>query len=271
MKLYVLDNGTERLDKSYLLAGANSADTDCENPDIIWQDIPIHTFLIEHDSGYLLFDTACDPDFKKNWPPFIEKQSPYLVTEEQFLQNRLAQLSVRPEEVTQVVMSHLHVDHAGNLGAFKHAQIYVNDEEFTKTLRQYALRRDMDVHVPSDVEHFLAARLNWRPVLKEETYVDVVPGIQILNLGSGHSFGMLALRVSLPNSGNFLLTADAIYMRENIEPEIQPPGILYDSLGYKKSVHFLTDYAREHGCQILFGHDMEQFRTLIKSTDGYYD
>ena len=271
MKLYVLDNGTEILDKSYLVAGANSATTDCKNPDILWQEIPIHTFLIDHPHGYILFDTACDPDFRKNWPAFIEKQSPYMVSEEQLLLNRLEQLHIRPEEIRTVVMSHLHVDHAGNLSAFSNAQIYVNDEEFTTTLRQYALRQDMDVHVPSDVEHFLAAGLHFRPVLKEEAFLEIAPGVRILNLGPGHSFGMLALEVRLPNSGNFLLAADAIYLRENIEPSISPPGILYDSAGYRKTVRFLTGYAREHNCRILFGHDMEQFDTLTKSTDGYYD
>lgn len=271
MKLYVLDNGTEILDKSYLLADANKATTRSKNPETSWQKIPIHTFLIDHPDGYILFDTACDPDFKKNWPPFIELQSPYFVTEEQFLLSRLKELNIQPEDIKTVVMSHLHVDHAGNLSAFTNARIYVNDQEFTTTLRQYALRKDMDVHVPSDVEHFLDARLHWRPVLENEKVVELVPGVRIHNLGSGHSFGMLALEVNLSNSGNFLLVADAIYMRENIEPDICPPGILYDSLGYKKTVCYLKDYARQHHCQILFGHDMEQFSTLIKSTEGYYD
>ena len=271
MKLYVLDNGTETLDRSYLLAGANSADTRNKNPDIIWQTIPIHTFLIDHPQGYILFDTACDPDYKKNWPPFIELQSPYSVEEDQLLLNRLLQLEIRPEEVSMVVMSHLHVDHAGNLNAFKNAQIYVNDEEFTATLRQYALGRDMDVHVPSDVEHFLNAKLNWRPVLKVEQILEIAPGVRILNLGPGHSFGMLALEVRLPNNGSFLLVSDAVYMRENIEPDICPPGILYDSLGYKRTVRYLKEYAKSNRCRILFGHDIEQFGTLITSTEGYYD
>lgn len=271
IKLYVLDNGTEILDKSYLLAGANSASADCRNPDVKWQEIPIHTFLIDHPEGYILFDTACDPGFRENWPSFIEQQSPYIVEENQLLLNRLAEINVRPEEIKTVVVSHLHVDHAGNLKEFKNAQVYVNDTEFTTTLRQYALRRGMDVHVPSDIEHFLDARLNWRPVLDDEKIVELVPGVRILNLGSGHSFGMLALDVRLSNSGNFLLVADAIYMRENIEPDINPPGILYDSLGYERTIRYLTDYAAKNQCQILFGHDIEQFRTLVKSPDGWYD
>ena len=65
--------------------------------------------------------------------------------------------------------------------------------------------------------------------------------------------------------------ADAIYCRENIEPEIKVPGILYDSLGYKRTAKKIIEYARKTNSKIIFGHDMEQFQTLIKSDEGYYD
>ena len=56
-----------------------------------------------------------------------------------------------------------------------------------------------------------------------------------------------------------------------MKPEIQVPGILYDSLGFRRSAQYLLDYAKRTGAKILYGHDMAQFETLIKSHQGYYD
>lgn len=271
MKLYVLDNGSQILDKSFLVAGCTSATTDNKNPDTIWQEIPIHSFLIDHPEGYIVFDTGCSPDFETKWPEFIHKQSPYRATEDQLFLNRLAQLNVKPEQVKTVVMSHLHVDHAGNLGAFKNAEIYVNDAEFTTTVRNYVRGTDLDVHVPVDVESFIAAKLNWRLVPEEEKEVPIADGVTVLNLGSGHSWGMLALRVDLKNSGTFLIVADSLYMQENLGPPIKTPGIIHDSLGFVRTAKFLGNYAKKHNATILFGHDMAQFNTLKKAPAEYYD
>lgn len=271
MKLYILDNGWETLDKSFFIAGANSGTASNKNPTNEWIDIPIQAALIEHEDGYILFDTGCDPDWEKNWPPFIAEQSPYYVTEEQHLLNRLSQLGVTPEQIKYVVISHLHVDHAGNLHRFKNAKVFVNENELLYTLRGYATGRELDVHVPSDIKHFLDAGLDWEPVPNDVRELEIAKGVKILNFGSGHSFGMMGLKVELKNSGSILLVADAIYCEENIKPEIKVPGILYDSLGYKRTAAYIIKYAEETNSRIFYGHDIAQFRTLKKAPDGYYD
>ena len=71
MKFYILDNGWETLDKSFFIAGANSATASNRNPETEWINIPIQAYLIEHEDGWILFDTGCDPDWERNWPAFI--------------------------------------------------------------------------------------------------------------------------------------------------------------------------------------------------------
>lgn len=271
MKFYVLDLGYEKLDKSALVAGCTNAKTYNPEPKAIWQKIPIQAYLIEHPEGYILFDTGCDPDFKTNWPAFIEEDSPYYVTEEQLLLNRLAQLNVKPEDIKYVVISHLHVDHAGGLKNFKNATVYVNDEEFTATVCNYVKGEDLNVHVPCDIEAFIQAKLKWRTVMPEEKELELVPGVTLLNFGSGHSWGMLGMKVELENTGNLLCVADSVYMKDNLYPNIRIPGIIYDSVGYVRTAKFILDYIKKNDCKLLYGHDIEQFDTLIKSQDGYYD
>jgi hypothetical protein len=95
--------------------------------------------------------------------------------------------------------------------------------------------------------------------------------VTILNFGSGHAFGMLGLHVQLPETGGVILASDAIYCSQNYGPPVKPPGILYDSLGYVRTVERIRRLAEATKSQVWFGHDAEQFATLIKSTEGYYE
>ena len=271
MKLYILDNGWETLDKSFFVAGANAGVDSNKNPTNQWVDIPIQAYLIKHEDGYILFDTGCDPDWKTNWPAFIPEQSPYYATEDQLFMNRLKQLGVSASDIKYVVISHLHVDHAGNLYQFKNAEVFVNENEFLYTLKGYVTGRDMDVHVPVDIQRFIDAKLNWHLLPNEVKEYPLAAGVTLLNFGSGHSFGMVGMKVELKKAGNFLIVADAIYFEENIKPEIKVPGILYDSLGYKKTAEYIVAYAKANNCKILYGHDMAQFKTMVTSQNGFYE
>jgi N-acyl homoserine lactone hydrolase len=272
MKMYVLDNGKMWIDKATLVAGHNMATADNQHQIADWSDIPIHTFLIDHPEGLVLFDTACDPEgMEKNWPDFMKKDSPYTVPENGYLPERLAQLNIKPEDIKYVVISHLHVDHAGCLKFFKNAKVFVNDEEFTRSLRQYALNDDLGAHMKTDIEGWLSAGLSWHPVEKNVKEIEILKGLTVLNFGPGHSWGMLGLLVELPQSGNFLLVADALYTSVNAGPPVKLPGILYDSLGYVSTAKFISQYAEKKNAIVLYGHDKEQFASLITSTEGCYE
>lgn len=271
MKFYILDNGWETLDKSYFIAGANAGTASDKNPENIWINIPIQAYLIKSDYGNILFDTGCDPQWETNWPAFILEQSPYFATKEQHLLNRLKQLDVGPKDIRYVVMSHLHVDHAGNLHHFRDSEVYVNENELLLTLKGYATKKNLDVHVCSDIKRFVDAGLSWKPLGNDVTEHELIPGVTILNWGSGHSFGMLGMKVELKNTGTLLLASDAAYCRANLYPEIKLPGILYDSLGYRRTAEKIKEYADKTTSRILFGHDMDQFNQCVKSTEGYYD
>jgi glyoxylase-like metal-dependent hydrolase (beta-lactamase superfamily II) len=272
IKLYVLDNGKMWQDDSLLVAGSRLGNANNKNPPVNWADIPIHTFLIEHPDGYILFDTSCHPKgMTERWPEWQRLQSPYEVPEEGLLLNRLEQLKVRPSDIKYVVISHLHVDHGGCLEYFKNSEIIVSDSEFTKTMRQYVMNEDLGVHMPLDIKEWIKAELKWRPLETAEKQVELLEGVTILNLGPGHSWGMLGLLIELEKSGNVILASDAIYTKENVGPPMRLPGIMYDSLGYGNTIKYLTDLANKRSAQIWYGHDRVQFAGLLKSPEAHYD
>ncbi|ALS25223.1 MULTISPECIES: AhlS family quorum-quenching N-acyl homoserine lactonase [Paenibacillus] len=273
-KLYVMDNGRMRMDKNWMIAMHNPATIDNPNAPAEFIEFPIYTVLIDHPEGKILFDTACNPNSmgpSGRWAESTQKAFPWTASEECYLHNRLEQLKVRPEDIKFVVASHLHLDHAGCLEMFTNATIVVHEDEFNGTLQTYARNQKGGAYVWADIDAWIKSNLQWRTVKRNEDNLPLAEGIRVINLGSGHAWGMLGLHVQMPETGGIILASDAIYTAESYGPPIKPPGIIYDSLGYSQSVEKIRRLAQETGSQVWFGHDAAQFAKFRKSTEGYYE
>ena len=262
MKLYVLDLG------KIVMRGDNpvvdTAQANAEAP-----AIPIHAFLADTPVGKILFDTGCHPKAMEGaWPPEM-CTNPYVAGSEAGLLARLAQIDVRPEDISIVVASHLHLDHSGGLHLFPQAKVYVQQWELERVLHD-ADAGTLDVfHLPCDVENWKAAGIQWEPVPDSVREVELCPGVTVLNLGPGHSYGMLGTHVETQES-RFLLASDAVYSREYYGPPAKLSGAVCDEPGYFAAIEYIRDYAAQHDALVLFGHDMEQFQSLRKSGEGAY-
>lgn len=273
-KVFVLDTGTMKMDKNYMISMHNPASIKNPAPASEFVEFPVYAVLIDHPDGKILFDTGCNPEGmgeKGRWPEGIQTLFPSFQSEECYLINRLEQLKVRPKDIKYVVASHLHLDHAGCLELFTNAEIIVHDSELTNVMKTFALTRDMGAYIWGDVDAWIKKELRWRTIKDHEKEVELVQGIKILNFGSGHAYGMLGLHIELPGKGNLLLASDALYTAESLGPPVKPPGILYDSLGYLNTAEYIRQYAKRNESTIWYGHDANQFSSFIKSTEGYYE
>lgn len=258
MKLYVMANGiAPDMPKEALVSTGKPIDP----KDIV--PIPIMTFLIEHPAGLILFDTGWSkPD---RWPRHWD------IAEDEQVLNRLKKLGIYPRDIKYLICSHLHIDHAGGLEDFPESEILVSDAELTNVAKLYFLNQLSHPYVRADVEAWIRIGLKWRLIDNKETIIDFLDGVHILSFGSGHSFGMLGLLIELANTGNIIITSDAIYCKENAGPPIRLPGIIYDPEGYRRTLNKILEIAKKYNAKLWYGHDMEQFNRLVKSDKGYYD
>lgn len=273
-KLFVLDTGRMQMDKGFMVSMYNPASVKNPNPPAEFIEFPVYAVLIDHPDGKILFDTGCNPEGmgeKGRWPEGVQQLFPPQMSEECYLINRLAQLRVRPEDIKYVVASHLHLDHAGCLEMFTNATIIVHETELANTMKTYAINKDMGAYVWADIDAWVKNGLNWKTIRPKEEEVPLVDGVKILNFGAGHAWGMLGLHVELPGTGGIILASDAVYSAENYGPPIKIPGIIYDSVGFVSTVERIKEYAARTNSQVWFGHDSEQFRKFIKSTEGFYE
>jgi len=273
-KLYVMDNGSMQMDKNWMLAMHNPATVKNPHTPTEFVEFPIYTVLIDHPEGKILFDTACNPESmgpQGRWTEATQQMFPYSATEECYLPNRLEQLGVDPKEIKFVVASHLHLDHAGCLELFTNATVIVHEDELNGTLQSYARNQKEGAYIWADIDAWIKNDLHWKTIKRNEDTIKLAEGINVLNFGSGHAWGMLGLHVHLPETGGIILASDTIYTAESYGPPVKPPGIIYDSLGYANTVERIRRLAYETNSQVWFGHDANQFQQFRKSTEGYYE
>ncbi|TML95535.1 MAG: N-acyl homoserine lactonase family protein [Actinobacteria bacterium] len=122
-KLSIIPCGAMRADLAWLLLkpGVTLHAVRDKDAAVVWSEVPTHAVLVETPEGKLLWDTSCPRDWEQRWVPTgLQDFFVYdLVGEDEYLDSRLNALGVGLDEIDYVVLSHLHIDHTGNIGLFK--------------------------------------------------------------------------------------------------------------------------------------------------------
>ena len=125
----------------------------------------------------------------------------------------LAALGVDANKVQDVVITHLHFDHAGNMGLFPNARLHLQDREMDfVTGRQMTHAFMRAAYEVEDVVYMVRAVHAERVVFHDGDAV-IAPGIEVHRIG-GHTRGLQAVRVATER-GNVVLASDTShYYRE---------------------------------------------------------
>jgi glyoxylase-like metal-dependent hydrolase (beta-lactamase superfamily II) len=163
----------------------------------------------------------------------------------------LGRLGVRAEAVADVVLTHLHFDHAGGLDDFPRARFWLQDAEMAFWTGRYAGRGGFAHSVePDDVVR--AVRLNFeRRVAFVDADAAVTPSVSVHRVG-GHSAGLQVVRVQTA-TGTVVLASDAAHFYENLDGDrpFSTVHSLADMYGALDRVHALAG----PGGVVVPGHD----------------
>jgi N-acyl homoserine lactone hydrolase len=99
--------------------------------------VPIHAWLIEHDEGWILVDAGetarvHERGYHPRWHPFYRRASQFQVAPEDEIGPQLTKMGVRPRDIRQVVLTHLHTDHAGGLAHLVGVRTWVHPIELRR-------------------------------------------------------------------------------------------------------------------------------------------
>jgi glyoxylase-like metal-dependent hydrolase (beta-lactamase superfamily II) len=128
----------------------------------------------------------------------------------------IARLGLKPEDITDVVITHMHWDHADGMDLFPKARIWLQKDE----LEYYAgaAWQSRNTHGGIDPDDILAAvKLNTqgRVGLVNGDAQEILAGITCY-LGGKHTYASQYLGINTPQ-GTVVLASDNMYLYENLD------------------------------------------------------
>jgi 4-pyridoxolactonase len=234
---------------------------------------PVYSILVEHAEGRFLIDTGYDYDHVQKVLPF-EKP---IQTPEQTIPGALKLLGLEPKDVGVVVNSHFHFDHVGGNKYFPHAKKICHKQEIAQaaTPEPFEVLGYSDLSFSSEAAEArgksdqllagtTAANSRFETI---EGDVELAKGVHLI-FTPGHAIGHYSLLVEFGTRRPILFTIDAAYTQKNLETLCQA-SFHIDPVAGVKSMRQLKALAEKHNAELMFSHDMENFRNYRTGVNFY--
>ncbi len=237
-RLYVLDCGQNiGKDQSRWSPGVN------EGKSIEFSD---NCYLIRHAKALLLWDTGI-PDAVAAMPDgMVVANGAITQRRAKTLAAQLAEIGVKPADITYVAVSHTHGDHVGNVALFPSSTIFIQGAEYEWAMTQ-------------PVKPAFAAT---QPIEKLTGDRDVFGDGSVMILSTpGHTPGHQSLLVVLAKSGPVLLSGDAVHFRDNWENR-RVPSMNTNREQTVASMQRIASVLETRKAQLWINHDKAQSAQL---------
>jgi glyoxylase-like metal-dependent hydrolase (beta-lactamase superfamily II) len=184
-------------------AAANFVDTD---PHDIG-DMPLDYFVwvLRHSDRTIVIDTGFDEGAARKRARTITRP----------VAEGLEALGIRHDTIEDVILTHLHFDHAGNGALFPHARYHVQDDEMAfatgRCMCHHAVR---SAYEADDVAR-MVTRVFEEHVQFHEGTATIAPGVTVHKVG-GHTRGLQVVRVSTKR-GWVVLASDASHFYAHMD------------------------------------------------------
>jgi len=229
----------------------------------------VPSFLIEHPgAGPLLVDTGFHAsvavDQRTSFNRAQMRLLPMRMTAGQDVPAQLRERGIEPEQISTILMTHLHNDHASGIPQFPQATFLTTNIEWkvasNGTWRDGYFHKHFDLPLDWRTVNYAAPDVAGHGPFNRSVDVFGDGAVRLL-FTPGHTRGHQSVLLRL-TGGELLLTADAAYTRRSIEEELVPIFCVDEHL-YRRSLTEIRAYvAGTPEAIVICGHDPERWPGL---------
>jgi glyoxylase-like metal-dependent hydrolase (beta-lactamase superfamily II) len=253
IKLYVLDCGTVK-----------ARDLSVFNPIIekgTKMEMAVPCYLIKHPSkGTMVWDAGLSDSIASEKDGIEFYDGVFNLSVKKTMLSQLAEVGVKPTQVTYFAPSHLHVDHSGNANYFADSTLLMQQAEY-----QVAFSKDA-ANYGFDINNYSALRDAKRIPLQGDHDV-FGDGSAIILSTPGHSPGHQSLYLKLPETGPVILSGDLYHFHKNRQEYGIP--VWNDKKSTISSFAKIDNILDNTAAKLWIQHDPEEAKTT-RMSPAYY-
>ncbi len=173
-------------------------------------DIAMAVWLIKGNGRNILVDSGFYRDqFFKDWTvkDFIKASE------------AVARAGVKPEEITDLIITHMHWDHADGMDLFPNARIWLQRDEYTYYTGEAWQHKNTHGGIEKDdVVALVKLNMEGRVGLVEGDAQEIIPGVTCYT-GGKHTYQSQYVGVKT-KAGTVVLASDNMYLYENLDKHV---------------------------------------------------
>lgn len=167
---------------------------------------------------------------------------------------QLSLLGISKVEITDLVLTHSHIDHVGRINEFPHARLWITAQERSLPRPLYWAGKSRILAWP-----------NMQTTIITNT-AEMIQGVTLIPT-PGHTLGHMSLKVSLTNTGNVILAADAISRPDELVEDTWTDA--EDRSLARQSAKEIMDLAKREHAWLVYGHCPKQWLEMRKAPHWY--
>lgn len=205
-------------------------------------DIAMMIWLIKGDGRNVLFDCGFYREqFMRQWHP-ADYEKPSVALE---------RAGLKPEEITDVIISHIHWDHADGFDLFPMAKIWIQKDELEYYAGEAWQGKKRTAAAPDDLLGLVKLNTEGKVGLVHGDAQEILPGITCY-IGGKHTYQSQYIGVTTA-AGIVVLASDNVYLKENLEKHV-PISATLDAESNLRAQDRMKELAASPKL-ILTGHD----------------
>ncbi len=173
----------------------------------------------------------------------------------------LAKVGLKAEDITDIIITHMHWDHADGIDLFPNARIWIQKEEFNYYRDK---SKQIDGIDPEDVAVLLMLNSSKRVGLVDGDAQEPIPGV-VLYTGGRHTYASQYVGVNT-KVGTVVIASDNLYLFENLEKHL-PIAQTFDAQANLQAQDRMRKIAADPRL-VIPGHDPEVFVRFSKPGGG---